>query len=156
MPLQIGQPAPDFTLPDENGSPLTLSSLRGRKVVLYFYPKDDAPGCTTQACGFRDQYPVIAAENAVVLGVSPDGAKSHGKFKAKQKLPFTLLSDEAHTVAELYGVWGEKSMYGRKYLGILRSHFVIDEAGTLIDVQVGVSPKDSVAGAVRVLTGAAQ
>jgi peroxiredoxin Q/BCP len=145
MPLKIGDPAPDFTLPDENGKPVTLSSFKGRKVILYFYPKDDTPGCTAQACGFRDAYPKVEAANAVVLGVSPDGAKSHQKFKAKQKLPFTLLSDEDHVVAKKYGVWGEKSFMGKKYLGITRSHFVIDEAGKLADVQIKVSPGDSVA-----------
>jgi peroxiredoxin Q/BCP len=142
--LKVGNKAPDFTLPDENGNPLKLSSLKGKKVILYFYPKDDTPGCTTQACGFRDEYPSIEAAGAVVLGISPDGAKSHVKFKTKQKLPFSLLSDEAHKVAEKYGAWGEKSMYGRKYMGILRSHFVVDQAGKLLDVQIGVSPKDSV------------
>ncbi|MCS6909992.1 MAG: thioredoxin-dependent thiol peroxidase [Anaerolineales bacterium] len=144
MPLKIGDPAPDFTLPDENGKPVTLSSFRGRKVILYFYPKDDTPGCTAQACGFRDAYPKVEAANAVVLGISPDGAKSHQKFKTKQKLPFPLLSDEDHAVAEKYGVWGEKSFIGKKYMGITRSHFVIDEAGKLADVQIKVSPNDSV------------
>lgn len=144
MPLKIGDPAPDFTLPDENGQPVTLSSFKGRKVILYFYPKDDTPGCTAQACGFRDAYPKVESANAVVLGVSPDGAKSHQKFKAKQKLPFTLLSDEDHVVAEKYGVWGEKSFMGKKYMGITRSHFVIDEAGKLADVQIKISPGDSV------------
>jgi peroxiredoxin Q/BCP len=144
MTLKIGDKAPDFTLPDENGKPVKLSGLKGRKVILYFYPKDDTPGCTTQACGFRDAYPKVEAANAVVLGVSPDGAKSHQKFKTKQKLPFTLLSDEEHIVAETYGVWGEKSFMGKKYLGVIRSHFVIDEAGKLADVQIKVSPGDSV------------
>ncbi len=142
--LKVGNKAPDFTLPDENGNPVKLSSLKGKKVILYFYPKDDTPGCTTQACGFRDEYPSIEEAGALVLGISPDGAKSHTKFKTKQKLPFSLLSDEDHKVAEKYGAWGEKSMYGKKYMGILRSHFVIDEAGKLVDIQIGVSPKDSV------------
>lgn len=144
MSLTLGQPAPGFTLPDENGRPISLADFAGRKVILYFYPKDDTPGCTTQACGFRDAYPTVEAANAVVLGVSPDGAKSHTSFKAKQRLPFTLLTDADHEVAEAYGVWGEKSMYGRKYMGIIRSHFVIDEAGRLADIQISVSPKDSV------------
>jgi peroxiredoxin Q/BCP len=142
--LKVGNKAPDFTLPDETGNLVKLSSLKGKKVILYFYPKDDTPGCTTQACGFRDEYPSIEEAGALVLGISPDGAKSHTKFKTKQKLPFSLLSDEDHKVAEKYGAWGEKSMYGKKYMGILRSHFVIDEAGKLVDVQIGVSPKDSV------------
>ena len=149
--LQIGDMAPDFALPSDTGETVRLSDLRGKRVVLYFYPKDDTSGCTTQACGFRDAYPVIEEKNAVVLGVSPDGVKSHQKFKTKHNLPFTLLVDEQHSAAEAYSVWGEKSMYGKKYMGITRSHFVIDEAGRLIDVQVKVSPADSVAKALAVL-----
>jgi peroxiredoxin Q/BCP len=120
-------------------------------VILYFYPKDDTSGCTTQACGFRDQYPVIEEKNAVVLGVSPDSVKSHQKFKTKYNLPFTLLVDEDHAVAAAYGVWGEKSMYGKKYMGIIRSHFVIDEQGKIVDVQYKVSPADSIKKAVQIL-----
>jgi len=123
-------------------------------VILYFYPKDDTPGCTTQACGFRDAYPQIEEKNAVVIGISPDGEKSHRKFKTKHNLPFILLSDEDHRVAEEYGAWGEKSMYGRKYMGILRSHFVIDEQGKLVDAQVKVSPADSVERAMNVIRAA--
>ena len=149
--LQVGDLAPDFALLSDSGDTVRLSDLRGKRVVLYFYPKDDTSGCTTQACGFRDAYPVIEENNAVVLGVSPDGIKSHQKFKTKHNLPFTLLVDEDHSVAEAYGVWGEKSMYGRKYMGITRSHFVIDEQGRLADVQVKVSPTDSVAKALKVL-----
>ena len=151
MTLTIGQPAPDFTLPDENGKPVTLASLRGQKVIVYFYPKDDTPGCTTQACGFRDRYVDIQDRSGVVLGISPDGAQSHQKFKTKFNLPFTLLSDEAHAVAELYGVWGEKKFMGRTYLGVIRSHFVVDEAGNLTDVQVAIGAKDSVAQALETL-----
>lgn len=142
--LQIGDPAPDFTLPSDQGTTVHLSDFRGKRVVLYFYPKDDTSGCTTQACGFRDAYPQIEEKNAVVLGISPDDAKSHQKFKTKYDLPFLLLVDSDHAVAEAYGAWGEKSMYGRKYMGIIRSHFVIDETGHLADVQVKVSPQDSV------------
>jgi peroxiredoxin Q/BCP len=142
--LKIGDTAPDFELPADNGETVKLSDLRGKRVVLYFYPKDDTSGCTTQACGFRDQYPQIEEKNAVVLGVSPDGIKSHQKFKTKFNLPFLLLADEQHTVAEAYGVWAEKSMYGKKYMGIERSHFVIDEEGKLADVQVKIKPADSV------------
>lgn len=149
--LTIGDLAPDFALPSDTGEIVRLSDLRGKRVVLYFYPKDDTSGCTTQACGFRDAYPVIEEKNAVVLGVSPDGVKSHQKFKTKHNLPFTLLVDEEHSAAEAYGVWGEKSMYGKKYMGITRSHFVIDEAGRLIDVQVKVSPTDSVEKALAAL-----
>ncbi len=153
MTLKIGDPAPDFTLPDQDGRPVRLSDLRGRQVIVYFYPKDDTPGCTTQACGFRDAFPRITDANALVLGISPDDAKSHVRFRAKQNLPFTLLSDVDHAVAELYGVWGERSMYGRTFMGIVRSHFVIDPNGILSDVQVKVSPKDSVAFALATVTG---
>jgi len=146
-----GDIAPDFTLPDDAGRPVKLSDFRGRRVILYFYPKDDTTGCTTQACGFRDAYPQIEVENAVVIGISPDGKASHQKFKTKHKLPFILLTDENHAVAETYGVWGEKAMYGRKYLGIIRSHFVIDEQGRVIDAQVKVKPADSVARALETL-----
>lgn len=149
--LKVGDPAPDFELPSDTGARVKLSSLRGRRVVVYFYPKDDTPGCTTQACGFRDNYVTIQEKNAVVLGISPDGEKSHVKFKTKFNLPFTLLSDEDHAVAELYGVWGEKSMLGKKYMGVKRSHFVVDENGTLIDVQYNIKPEASVAGALQVI-----
>lgn len=142
--LKPGDVAPDFTLPDQDGKPVSLSSLRGKRVVLYFYPKDDTPGCTAQACGFRDVYTEIDSADAVVLGVSPQGAKSHVKFRDKYGLPFPLLSDEDHAVAEAYGVWGERSMYGKKYMGIIRSHFVIGPDGRIEDAQVGVTPADSV------------
>jgi peroxiredoxin Q/BCP len=149
--LKVGDPAPDFELPSDTGAKVKLSALRGQRVVVYFYPKDDTPGCTTQACGFRDNYVTIQEKNAVVLGISPDGEKSHVKFKTKFNLPFTLLSDEDHAVAELYGVWGEKSMLGKKYLGVKRSHFVVDENGTLIDVQYNIKPEASVAGALQAI-----
>lgn len=148
---KIGEPAPNFEALTDTGERVKLSDFRGRRVVLYFYPKDDTSGCTKQACGFRDNYPVIEEQNAVVLGVSPDGVASHQKFKTKYELPFTLLVDEEHTIAELYGVWGEKSMYGRKYMGIIRSHFVIDEAGKIADARVKVSPDDSVKLALQML-----
>jgi peroxiredoxin Q/BCP len=149
--LTVGDMAPDFALPSDNGEMVRLSDLRGKRVVLYFYPKDDTSGCTTQACGFRDAYPTIEEKNAIVLGVSPDDEKSHRKFKTKYNLPFTLLVDADHAVAEAYGAWGEKSMYGKKYMGIIRSHFVIDEHGRLADVQVKVSPTDSVQKALELL-----
>ena len=149
--VAIGDQAPDFTALTDQGETLKLSDLRGKRVILYFYPKDDTSGCTTQACGFRDQYPVIEEKNGVVLGVSPDSVKSHQKFKTKYNLPFTLLVDEDHAVAAAYGVWGEKSMYGKKYMGIIRSHFVIDEQGKIIDVQYKVSPADSIKKAVQIL-----
>lgn len=149
--LTTGDQAPDFDLPSDSGATVKLSDLRGKRVVLYFYPKDDTPGCTTQACGFRDSYPQIEEQNAVVLGISPDGVASHQKFKSKFDLPFVLLADEQHTVAEAYGVWGEKSMYGKTFMGVTRSHFVIDEQGTIVDAQVKVSPQDSVERALKAL-----
>lgn len=149
--LKVGDAAPDFELTSDRGTIVTLSALRGQRVVVYFYPRDDTPGCTTQACGFRDRYLDIQEQNAMVLGISPDSAASHVKFKTKFNLPFTLLADEDHAVAELYGVWGEKSMMGKKYLGIHRSHFVVDENGQLIDAQYDLKPEASVAGALKVI-----
>ena len=146
-----GAMAPEFTAVTESGETVTLRGYRGKRVVLYFYPKDDTPGCTTQACGFRDNYPMIEEKNAVVLGVSPDSAKSHTKFKTKFNLPFTLLVDEDHTIADAYGVWVEKSMYGKKYMGIERSHFVIDEEGRIVEAKVKVKPEESVASALAAL-----
>ncbi|HYF61267.1 MAG TPA: thioredoxin-dependent thiol peroxidase [Herpetosiphonaceae bacterium] len=149
--LNIGDAAPDFSLPADNGETVSLGDFRGKKVILYFYPKDDTPGCTTQACGFRDSYPQIEERNAVVIGVSPDDVKSHQKFKTKFDLPFLLVADTDHALAEAYGVWGEKSMYGKKYFGVQRSHFVIDEEGRLLDVQGKISPADSVSKALKIL-----
>ena len=141
--LKAGDSAPDFETVNEDGDKVSLKALRGKRVVLYFYPKDNTTGCTAQACAFRDAYPRIEDKNAVVLGVSPDSAKSHQSFKSKFSLPFPLLIDQDHKIAEAYGVWREKSMYGRKYMGILRSHFVIDEQGKLADVQYNVKATDS-------------
>ena len=135
-----GQAAPDFTLPSDQGGNVSLEGLRGRKVVLYFYPKDDTSGCTTQACEFRDAWADVQAAGAVVLGVSPDGTASHGKFRTKYQLPFPLLADEDHRVADAYGVWGEKSMYGRKYQGIHRTTFIIDARGRIARVFEKVKP----------------
>ena len=135
-----GEPAPDFTLPTDDGGTLTLSSLRGRPVVLYFYPKDDTSGCTTQACGFRDAFPRFAGLDAVVLGISPDSIKSHAKFRRKYGLTYPLLADEDHAVAERYGVWAEKSMYGRTYWGNLRTTFVVDRDGRIARVFERVKP----------------
>lgn len=150
--IRVGDFAPDFELISDSGEPVRLSDYRGRRVILYFYPKDDTSGCTTQACGFRDAYPEIEDANAVVLGISPDGVSSHQRFKTKHSLPFTLLVDENHAVADAYGVWGEKSMYGRKYWGIIRSHFIIDEGGKVVDAQVKVSPAKSVESALATLS----
>jgi peroxiredoxin Q/BCP len=129
-----GELAPDFTLRTHDDQPLTLSSLRGVPVVVYFYPKDDTPGCTTEACGFRDAAAGLAKHQAVVLGISPDGPASHEMFRRKYKLPFTLLCDEDHAVAEAYGAWREKNMYGKKSMGIVRSTFLINAAGQLATV----------------------
>lgn len=148
---QVGDMAPDFTAKTDAGATVKLSDFRGKRVILYFYPKDDTPGCTTQACGFRDNYLAIEEKNAIVLGVSPDGAKSHQKFRTKFNLPFTLLADEDHQIAETYGVWAEKSMMGKKYMGIERSHFVVDENGKIIAAEVKVSPADSVEKALEIL-----
>ncbi len=143
-----GTPAPDFELKADDGSTVRLSDLRGQRVVLYFYPKDDTPGCTAQACGFRDNYVTIQEQNAVVFGISPDGEKSHAKFRTKFDLPFKLLADTETTASQAYGVWREKSMYGKTYMGIVRSHFLVDEAGNIADVQYNVSPDDSVQNAL--------
>ncbi len=149
--LKVGDQAPDFDTVNEAGEKVSLKELRGKRVVLYFYPKDNTSGCTAQACAFRDSYALIENANAVVLGVSPDSAKSHQNFKSKFELPFPLLIDQDHAVAEKYDVWREKSMYGRKYMGILRSHFVIDEEGNLADVQYNVKATDSAPKAVASL-----
>ena len=138
--IEEGQPAPEFELKAESGETVKLSDLRGKQVVLYFYPKDDTPGCTTQACGIRDAYGEFEREGAVVLGVSPDDEASHVKFKKKYDLPFTLLADEDHQVADEYGVWGEKKYMGRTYLGVARSTFVIAEDGTVKKVFPNVKP----------------
>ena len=139
--LDTGTPAPDFTLPDQDGEPVSLASLRGKRVVLYFYPKADTPGCTTQACGVRDHLPAYEDAGAVVLGVSPDPIKKVKKFHDGQGLNFTLLADEDHAVCEAYGVWAEKSMYGRTYWGALRTTFIIDADGVVRHVIPKVSPK---------------
>ena len=140
MPIAEGIPAPDFTLPTDAGDTLTLSSLRGRWVVLFAYPKDDTSGCTVEACEFRDALPRFDAAKAVILGISPDSVKSHVKFKAKYELPYTLLADEEKTVLQAYDVWKEKSMYGKKYLGVERTTFLIDPQGQIAKVFSKVKP----------------
>jgi thioredoxin-dependent peroxiredoxin len=138
--VQEGKPAPDFSLTSDEGTTVRLSELRGKPVVVYFYPKDDTPGCTAQACGIRDNYDAFGERGAVVLGISPDDESSHVKFKQKYGLPFTLLADPDHEVADAYGVWGERSMYGKKYMGIERSTFVIDAEGNVSKVMRRVKP----------------
>ena len=154
MPTE-GERAPDFTLKGVNGAgedvQVSLSELTGKPVVLYFYPKDDTPGCTAQACGIRDAWPDFGDADAVVLGVSPDDVGSHRKFRKKYDLPFTLLADEDHQAAEAYGVWKEKSMFGRKYWGIERSTFVIDADGTIRRIFRRVKPKKHAGGVLEVL-----
>lgn len=140
MPISANQPAPEFTLADESGVLRSLSEFRGMPVVLYFYPKDDTPGCTTEACNFRDDYHVYQDNGVVILGVSPDSSKSHTKFKAKYHLPFTLLADVDHKVCELYGAWGRKKFMGREYDGVLRTTFLISPDGDIVKVWEGVKP----------------
>jgi len=135
-----GKPAPDFELTSDTGEPVRLSSLRGKPVVLYFYPRDDTPGCTTQACGIRDAYAEFRKRGAVVLGVSPDDESSHVKFKEKYSLPFTLLADPGHEVAENYDVWVERNRYGKKSMGIERATFVIDANGNVAKSMRRVKP----------------
>jgi thioredoxin-dependent peroxiredoxin len=141
LPLREGERAPDFTLTSDAGEPVTLSSLQGSPIVLYFYPADDTPGCTTEACEFRDEYSRFRQRGAVVLGVSPDDEASHVRFKEKYSLPFTLLADPDHKVAEDYGVWVEKNTYGKKRMGIKRSTFVIDADGNVARAMYGVKPE---------------
>lgn len=138
--LHEGDLAPDFSLPRSGGGTVSLQSLRGSEVVLYFYPKDDTSGCTKEACAFRDQHPVIEEANAIVLGISPDDVRSHDRFSSKYNLPFPLLADTDHRVAEAYGVWVQKSMYGRQYMGIERSTFLIDADGTIKKIWREVKP----------------
>jgi thioredoxin-dependent peroxiredoxin len=137
--VEEGQPAPDFELESDEGETVRLADLRGKPVVLYFYPKDDTPGCTKQACGFRDAYREYQERGAVVLGVSPDDNGSHRKFKEKYSLPFTLLADPGHEVADAYGAWGEKKYAGKTYMGIIRSTFVIDPDGNVARAMYGVN-----------------
>lgn len=140
MALAAGTPAPDFSLPDENGVVHRLSDYRGKVVVLYFYPKDDTPGCTTEACGFRDTYEEYRQADVPVIGISPDDSKRHLKFKTKYNLPFTLLADTDHQVCEQYGVWGRKKFMGKEYDGVFRTTFLIGEDGTILRVFENVKP----------------
>lgn len=142
MPIQAGIDAPDFTLQDETGTERTLSDYRGKPVVLYFYPKDDTPGCTKEACSFRDDYSAYLDADVTILGVSPDSPKKHAKFKEKYGLPFTLLADTEHQICELYGVWGLKKFRGREYYGVLRTTFLLDAAGEIVKVFEKVKPAE--------------
>ncbi|MFZ2096549.1 MAG: thioredoxin-dependent thiol peroxidase [Anaerolineales bacterium] len=142
MPIKSGIPAPEFSLPDETGTTRSLSEFLGRPLILYFYPKDNTTGCTTEACNFRDDYSQYTQAGVTILGVSPDSPQSHAKFKAKYGLPFPLLADAEHKVCELYGVWGTKVNYGRQYQGVFRTTFLIDEKGKIVRVFEKVKPAE--------------
>ena len=149
MPLKPGDKAPAFTLLDQSGAKVKLSGFKGRKLLLYFYPKADTPGCTQQSCGLRDVAGRVG--DTAIVGISPDPPERQAKFDAKYSLGFPLLADEDHAVADAYGVWGEKSMYGRKYMGIIRSAFLIDEKGRVEQAWYKVSPKDTAANLLKSL-----
>ena len=151
--LNIGDEAPGFELLDSDEKSVNLADYRGQRVILFFYPKAGTSGCTVQACGFRDNFPQIEAADGTVVGISPDKPAALARWKAKESLPFTLLSDPDHLVAEAYGAWGEKVNYGRTYMGIIRSHYVVDAEGKLEDVQFKVSPKNSINRALATLIG---
>ena len=142
MPLTKGIPAPDFELLDDTNTPRRLSSFRGKPVILYFYPKDDTPGCTKEACNFRDDYSAYKKAGVIILGVSPDTSHSHARFKAKYQIPFSLLADKDHTVCELYAVWGLKKFMGREHEGVLRTTYVIDARGIITRVFENVRPAE--------------
>ncbi|MGB1285524.1 MAG: thioredoxin-dependent thiol peroxidase [Aggregatilineales bacterium] len=147
----IGDTAPDFELTNQDGETVKLSDFRGQKVLLFAYPKAGTSGCTTQACGFRDAMPQFEGVNAIVLGLSPDAPDALKKWQNNENLPYDLLSDPDHEILEAWGAWGEKSMYGKKYMGVIRSHWIIDEAGNIADAQVKISPKKSIEKATKFL-----
>jgi peroxiredoxin Q/BCP len=151
--LAVGDKAPAFTLKDQNGKAVRLSGAKGHRVVVYFYPKADTPGCTQQSCSLRDAFPQLKKLNAVVFGISPDPVDKQKKFDDKYSLGFPLLADEDHTVAEAFAVWTEKSMYGRKYMGILRSAFLIDEKGKIAEAWYKISPQDTATNLLKSLAG---
>jgi thioredoxin-dependent peroxiredoxin len=151
MALKAGDPAPDFALDDQHGKTVKLSDFRGKKVIVYFYPRADTPGCTAQACSLRDAEEPLQVAGATVIGISPDKPAAQAKFDTKYGLGFSLLSDPDHAVADAYGAWGERSMYGKKYMGIVRSAFVIDEQGKVIEPLYKISPKDTVPKALKAL-----
>ena len=148
----VGEKAPDFELPNQDGEMVKLSDLQGKRVVLFAYPKAGTSGCTTQACGFRDNYPKIEAGDAIVLGISPDEPKALKKWQEKEALPYDLLSDPEHEVLDAWGAWGEKSMYGKKFMGVIRSHWIIGADGTIEDEQIKISPKKSIEQALKALS----
>ena len=148
----IGETAPDFELPNQDGEMVKLSDYKGKRIILFAYPKAGTSGCTTQACGFRDAFPQIEADNAIVLGISPDEPKALKKWKDKENLPYDLLSDPDHEILEAWGAWGEKSMYGKKYMGVIRSHWIIGADGIVEDEQIKVSPKKSIEKALKALS----
>lgn len=141
--MKIGDKAPDFTLPDKDDKEVSLSDYKGKKIILYFYPKDNTPGCTKQACNFRDNYPQITEKGAEVIGISKDGVKSHSNFASKHELPFILLSDKDLEVIKMYDVWKEKKMFGKTSMGVVRTTFLIDEEGTIIDIMDGKRMKST-------------
>jgi peroxiredoxin Q/BCP len=151
--LKEGDPAPDFTAPASGGTTVSLSQFRGKHVVLYFYPRDDTPGCTKEACGFRDIYAEITQAGAVVLGVSVDPVKAHDKFITKFKLPFTLIADDDKTIVQKYGVWGQKSFMGRKYMGVFRVTFLIDPKGRIQKIWPNVKPEQHAAEVLETIRG---
>jgi len=149
--LTAGQAAPDFTATDQDGNPISLNQFKGKKVVLYFYPKDNTPGCTAEACDFRDNYQGLIAKGIIVLGVSVDSEQSHQKFASKYELPFTLIADPDKKIVEAYGVWGEKNMYGKKYMGTNRKTFLIDESGIITHIISKVDTKNATAQVLELL-----
>ncbi|HET9773182.1 MAG TPA: thioredoxin-dependent thiol peroxidase [Acidimicrobiia bacterium] len=151
MTLKAGDPAPNFALEDQNGKTVKLSDFKGKKVIVYFFPRADTPGCTTQACSLRDAREALDTAGATVIGISPDKPAAQEKFDSKYGLGFALLSDPDHAVADAYGAWGERSMYGKKYMGIVRSAFVIDEQGRIVEPIYKVSPKDTVPKALKAI-----
>ena len=153
MPIEEGRAAPAFTLIDQNGDKVALKDFRGRDVIVYFYPKDDTPGCTKEACGFRDLNTEIQQEGAVILGISPDQQEAHERFTAKYELPFTLLSDPDHAVAGVYGAWGEKKLYGKTFMGVLRTTYVINEEGVIESICLKVRPKGHAEQILQILGG---
>jgi len=155
MPISSGIPAPDFELLDDTNTLRKLSDYRGRNVVLYFYPADDTPGCTKEACNFRDDYSAYENADVVILGVSPDDVASHAKFKKKFQLPFPLLADEGHKVCDLYGVWGPKKSFGKEYDGVIRTTFLLDGNGNIVNVFENVRPSEHSAEVLSTLSSAA-